>query len=1313
MVTDYSRDAMNEYAKTANQVAKNIGSTTVAMTDATTVFAQAGFDLPQSTQLAQMSVKLANASGQTSDVTSDQITAYMNAYGMDSNMEELSKALDAWAEVANVSAADVQELATASQKAASTANTVGVNMDQLAAQIATIESVTKDAPENIGNGLKTIYARFSDISMGETLEDGVDLGQVTGALGKAGISALDSNGKMREVGDIMEDLMNVWGQMDQTQKAAIATTLAGKYQLSRFEALMNRSDLYNQYKQSAQEGKDKGTLDVMNEKYVDSLEGRLNKLQATFEGLFTDIFDTTDFNPLIDGLTNVVDLMNQFIDSIGGGSTALTGLGAVATRVFSNAMARGINNTISNMTASRQKKDNQREMAENGLASMGLTSVKGKSNKEFVDVVQNNLQYVDSMSTEQAQEYNQKVETAVQLKNQQIDKEEELYQLALAINTIWGETLVEITKAEDGSMKIDLSKYQENVASSSGKDLLDNIASQSKEIQTSIEDYAKRYSTISAIQKLIPSKGVSEKDTLETYQELEQKLKKIYETVDLGDAQLRADLKEVVSALGDMNEETIESAIHVERLQSAYDNLAVSAKHAGDTYASLATDESVNKKVSKMSLDEAMNSATSSKEYAKQSVEDVKDAGRNMEQQEKYKNIINVASAVGDLAFAWQSFQSLGSLWKNTDLSTGEKLQQTIMNIATQLPMLIMAFESISNAGIFSAGKKGITSLLGGTGTFMKQLAAWSTRGAMGSVFSDIALGAKNATVAVGGLNNALKLLGGWVGIVASIAGTIAIAKITSDIDANTKAVENARQAAEDASSAYDSISSKTSTFDNAYKTYKDTGQVTDELKSSADELSESLGLQSERVLAARGNWDAFAESVKNATKAEREKAEQAYKTSFESNSSNREGGYATNGSFWSNGQKDTVLNGLSSVEPDFVGSGDFLVDNSSEKSKFEELVGLSSEAVKQTESFGEIYSLVNQSIKTINDKIEEVDKEKTATTDESKLQELTNKRKELTDFLAKEQQWIQDWGDDEQALQGYSDLRFQDEDIQNAVKDSFSFEDAKEKIAQSSPELADYITSLGDWSNQVNYLIQNTSDEAAKIRLSLEKSKTSFGQQLYTKMSDEGFGVDKNNLFNSEFINVNGYNDSGIFQNYETVSAISQSTGLDAKQIYDSLVQGIIDEVNESGLSAEEQADLYNSVDWSQSINDIQKTIGQKLASQAQQADKANNTTDFGGTFTDRSTISDSDLTDLLKETDMTKNAFDRMSSSLKNDAGNQIQEQIQSLKDLGDEGEDTQDKIDSLEQAYNNLGQTSKDITAYNLKMNKGLQDLGDNWE
>ena len=111
--------------------------------------------------------------------------------------------------VANVSAADVEELAKASQKAASTAATVNVSLEQLNAQIATIESVTKEAPEQIGNGLKTLYARFSDLKAGETLEDGVNLGKVTSALQGIGVEVLDAEGKMRGVGDMMEDMMEI------------------------------------------------------------------------------------------------------------------------------------------------------------------------------------------------------------------------------------------------------------------------------------------------------------------------------------------------------------------------------------------------------------------------------------------------------------------------------------------------------------------------------------------------------------------------------------------------------------------------------------------------------------------------------------------------------------------------------------------------------------------------------------------------------------------------------------------------------------------------------------------------------------------------------------------------------------------------------------------------------------------------------------------------------------------------------------------------------------------------------------------------
>jgi len=51
-------------------------------------------------------------------------------------------------------------------KVASAANELGVGEDQLAAQLSTIVSATRQAPETVGTALKTVYARISDIKAG-------------------------------------------------------------------------------------------------------------------------------------------------------------------------------------------------------------------------------------------------------------------------------------------------------------------------------------------------------------------------------------------------------------------------------------------------------------------------------------------------------------------------------------------------------------------------------------------------------------------------------------------------------------------------------------------------------------------------------------------------------------------------------------------------------------------------------------------------------------------------------------------------------------------------------------------------------------------------------------------------------------------------------------------------------------------------------------------------------------------------------------------------------------------------------------------
>ena len=95
-------------------------------------------------------------------------------------------------------------------KVASAANSAGVDIDQLNATLATVISVTREAPETIGSAFKTIYARLGDLALDGEDEYGVSLGKVSGQLHDLGIEILTDNGEMREMGDIVEDIAAKW-----------------------------------------------------------------------------------------------------------------------------------------------------------------------------------------------------------------------------------------------------------------------------------------------------------------------------------------------------------------------------------------------------------------------------------------------------------------------------------------------------------------------------------------------------------------------------------------------------------------------------------------------------------------------------------------------------------------------------------------------------------------------------------------------------------------------------------------------------------------------------------------------------------------------------------------------------------------------------------------------------------------------------------------------------------------------------------------------------------------------------------------------
>lgn len=681
MVSGTSRDAMNEYAKAANDAAKALGSTTVGMTNATQVFVQQGYDLGVSQQLAKSSVVLGNISQQDTATASDEITAYMNAFKI--NINDLNNALSKWAIVANVSAADVQELSIASQKAASAAVTTGVNMDQLAAQIATIETVTREAPENIGNGLKTLYARFSDIKMGETLEDGVDLGKVTSTLQSVGVQVLNAEGNMREVGDIMEDLMDVWGGLDLTQKNAIGQTLAGKFQYTRFSALMNRSDLYKQYLAASKGETGTQTFDMMQGTYEESMQGRLNKLQATIEGTFSNLFDTDDFYGLIDTAQTLANAFDELTKAVGDGQIAIIGLASFITKHFSENIGRGIANTINNAQQARMLKSNQQAVKEQSLLTLqgkGLNPTDNETQSLAIQIAKAS-QHAPQMNSEQRQKNNDLIDQRVAALNKEREAQERVRNAIIAASAARQLSSGEMIQNEEELLKFvnDLKLLDAEIKPGDLEKL--GFGKISEEI----------FKATKSLDGFLGMLRTTKKGTVTFVDGVD------WTQFQEGAVKTKKELQEILK-IRNLPQESVEKInTAIGELTKAEDgeirSLDDFRKKINSTTGSLKEYRNI--------IIDAMKSANLSNEEIRQMVAQMAAAGEEaeatkgafagwieqMETQALATNITNAVAGIGQLAFAVQSFQQIGSIWSSDDLTLGEKWLQTIINATMAIPM--------------------------------------------------------------------------------------------------------------------------------------------------------------------------------------------------------------------------------------------------------------------------------------------------------------------------------------------------------------------------------------------------------------------------------------------------------------------------------------------------------------------------------------------------------------------------------------------------------------------------------------------------
>ena len=383
IVTGDSADQMERFAQTANRTAKDLGASTLSYTNAALIYYQQGLSEAEANEKAAITLKAANITGQSSEAISEQLTAVWNGYKV--SAEEAELYVDKLQAVAATTASDLAELSTGMSKVASAANLMGVDMDSLNAQLATIISVTKQAPESVGTALKTIYARMGDIEAG--LDTEVTLGEYTSKMAEMGVNVLDANGKLREMDDVIEEIGGNWSNLSREQQIALSQVMAGTRQYNNLLALFDNWDMYTEALNTSANAA--GALNEANEVYMESIDAHLQQLSTEAQRTYDILFDTDTVNGFIDAFSGILDKFNNFIEGIGGGTNALIYFGAMFAKIFKKQIANEIivaQNNLKNFfklfTKAGRKEVNSLTkgalMQQNATAGEGVTNSNSK-----------------------------------------------------------------------------------------------------------------------------------------------------------------------------------------------------------------------------------------------------------------------------------------------------------------------------------------------------------------------------------------------------------------------------------------------------------------------------------------------------------------------------------------------------------------------------------------------------------------------------------------------------------------------------------------------------------------------------------------------------------------------------------------------------------------------------------------------------------------------------------------------------------------------------------------------------------------------
>lgn len=322
-VTNETESAYSSFLSSASSQARELGASISDVIDSTAEWSRLGYTLDESQELAKWSTVLSNI-GDGIDSASDAASYLVSILkGFRMEADEVEHVVNVLNSVGNNEPISESGIAEALVRSASALSAAGNSFEESVSLISAANSVLQD-PDTVGTTLKTIsmYLRASKtdaeafgVSVDDMASSVSELRSELKSLTGVDIMKDAAGTEFKSTYQILKEISAVWDKLTDVSKANVTEMLGGKRNSNAVLSVIEQFSIAEKSMEDAANSSNSAMTEQ--ERMMDSIEGRLKQLNASFEKFSNDVMSSDLIKFFVTLATKIVDAADGMVNLAG------------------------------------------------------------------------------------------------------------------------------------------------------------------------------------------------------------------------------------------------------------------------------------------------------------------------------------------------------------------------------------------------------------------------------------------------------------------------------------------------------------------------------------------------------------------------------------------------------------------------------------------------------------------------------------------------------------------------------------------------------------------------------------------------------------------------------------------------------------------------------------------------------------------------------------------------------------------------------------------------------------------------------------